>query len=109
VSNTQQADGSIHEDQLLNFLVNSLDEEVDLNLPNNTEIDAEDIYEVLVGACANGTSVYKLCENSNDSPHQNTVLYHLREKFDIGSVDRVGTYFWVASQSRLECASGAPN
>jgi len=56
VSKTKQADGEIH-DQLLNFLVNRLDEEVSLSLANNAEITAEDIYEVLVGACADGTSV----------------------------------------------------
>ncbi len=86
----QQADSEIHEDQLLNFLVNTLGEEVNLNLGNNAEIDAENIYEVLVGACADGTSVSKLCEDSEDSPHQNTVLYHLRDKFDLESVERVG-------------------
>ncbi len=59
----QQADSEIHEDQLLNFLVNTLDEEVALDLGNNAEIDAEDICEVLVGACADGTSVSKLCED----------------------------------------------
>jgi len=37
----QQADSEIHEDQLLNFLVNRLDEEVSLNLANNAEIDPE--------------------------------------------------------------------
>ncbi|ELZ01385.1 ISH3 family transposase [Natrialba aegyptia] len=86
----QQADSEIHEDQLLNFLVNTLGEEVALDLGNNAEIDAEDIYEVLVGACADGTSVSKLCEVSEDSPHQNTVLYHLREKFGLESVEHVG-------------------
>ncbi|MCD2201507.1 ISH3 family transposase, partial [Halobacterium sp. KA-4] len=45
MSTTQQADSEIHEDQLLNFLVNCLDEEVSLNLANNAEIGAEDIYE----------------------------------------------------------------
>jgi len=45
------------EDQLLNFLVNRLDEEVSLSLANNAEITAEDIYEVLVGVGAAGTSV----------------------------------------------------
>lgn len=45
-SKQQQADSEIHEDQLLNFLVNALDEEVALGLGNNAEIDAEDIYEV---------------------------------------------------------------
>jgi hypothetical protein len=38
VSTTQQADGEIHQDQLLNFLVNRLDEEVPLSLANNAEI-----------------------------------------------------------------------
>ncbi|MDQ2056448.1 ISH3 family transposase [Halobellus sp. H-GB7] len=90
MSNTQQADGEIHEDQLLNFLVNTLDEEVGLSLGSNAEIDTEDIYEVLVGACADGTSISELCESSDDSPHENTVLYHLREKFDLASVERVG-------------------
>jgi len=61
VSKTKQADGEIHEDQLLNFLVNRLDEEVSLSLANNAEITAEDIYEVLVGACADGTCLYALC------------------------------------------------
>jgi hypothetical protein len=90
VSNTQQADGEIHEDQLLNFLVNTLDDEVGLSLGSNAEIDTEDIYEVLVGACADGTSISELCESSDESPHENTVLYHPREKFDLASVERVG-------------------
>ena len=47
MSNTKQADGEIHEDQLLNFLVNSLDEEATLTLAENADIDAEDIYEDL--------------------------------------------------------------
>ena len=89
-SKQQQADGEIHEDQLLNFLVNTLDEEVDLGLGANAEIGSEDIYEVLVGACADGTSVSELCETSEDSPHQNTILYHLRKKFDLTSVEQVG-------------------
>jgi len=77
VSKTKQADGEIHEDQL-NFLVNRLDEEVS-PLANNAEITAEDIYEVLVGACADGTSVSTLCASSQNSPAGNTVLYHSDE------------------------------
>ena len=42
-SKQQQADSEIHEDQLLNFLVNRLDEEVPLSLANNAEITAEDL------------------------------------------------------------------
>ena len=92
MSNTKQADGEIHEDQLLNFLVNSnsLDEEVALTLAENAEIDAEDIYEVLVGACADGTSVSTLCERSEDAPHKNSVLYHPRTKFDLETLEQVG-------------------
>ncbi|MBS8126172.1 ISH3-like element ISHvo21 family transposase, partial [Haloferax volcanii] len=86
----QQADSEIHEDQLLNFLVNSLDEEVALSLAENAELDAEDIYEVLVGACADGTSVSTLCERSEDAPHENSVLYHLRTKFDLETLEQVG-------------------
>jgi len=89
VPKTKQADGEIHEDQLLKFPRQTFDEEVDLGLGDNAEIEAEDIYEVLVGACADGTSVSKLCETSEDSPHQNTILYHLREKFDLTSVEQV--------------------
>jgi len=69
VSTTKQADGEIYEDHLLNFLVKRVDEEVSLSLGANAEIDAEDIYEVLVGASADGTSISELCETSDDSPH----------------------------------------
>ena len=85
----KQADGEIHEDQLLNFLVNRLDEEVPLSLANNAEIAAEDIYEVLVGACADGTSVSTLCASSQNAPAANTILYHLRTKFEPDRLERV--------------------
>ena len=78
MSTTQQADSELHEDQLLNFLVNRLDEEVTLNLANNAEIDTEDIHEVLVGATADGTSISTLCASSQNAPAANTILYHLR-------------------------------
>ncbi len=89
MSKTKQADGEIHEDQLLNFLVNRLDEEVTLSLANNAEITAEDIYEVLVGACADGTSVSTLCASSQNAPAANTILYHLRTKFEPERLERV--------------------
>jgi len=60
VSNNQQTDDEIHEDQLLNFSINSLDEEVALILAENAELDAEDIYAVLVGTCTDETSVSTL-------------------------------------------------
>jgi len=84
-SKQQQADSEIHEDQLLNFLVNALDEEVGLTLANNADIDAEDLYEVLVGASADGTSISTLCNSSEDSPPATTVLYHLRSGYTVAS------------------------
>jgi len=84
-----KADGGIHEDQLLNFLVNRLDEEVSLSLANNAEITAEDTsMRVLVGACADRT-LSTLCASSQNSPAGNTVLYHLRTKFEPEQLERV--------------------
>ena len=80
----------ISEDQLLNFLVNALTDEFTLDFGANANVDAEDIFEVLVGACADGTSVSTLCENSKESPPENTILYHLREKFDLSAVEQAG-------------------
>jgi len=89
VSKTKQADGEIHEDQLLTFSSNRLDEEVSLSLANNAEITAEDIYEVPVGACADGDCLSTLCASSQNSPAGNTVLYHLRTKFEPERLERV--------------------
>ncbi len=69
---TQQADNEIHEDQLLNFLVNSLDKEVALTLAENV------------------ASISMLCERSENAPHENSVLYHLRTKLDLETLEQVG-------------------
>ena len=87
---TSQAADELSEDQILNFLVNALSEEFTIDFGGNADIDAETLFEVLVGACADGTSVSSLCKTSEDSPHENTVLYHLREKFDLESVEGIG-------------------
>ncbi|MBS8126424.1 ISH3 family transposase, partial [Haloferax volcanii] len=44
----------------------------------------------LVGACADGTSVSTLCKRSEDAPHENSVLYHLRTKFDLETLEQIG-------------------
>jgi len=98
VPSTQQADNLIHEDQLLNFLVNRVDEEIELDFAPNAQATSEYIYEVLVSACADGTSVSTLCEKSDDSLHQNTVLYHLRKKFDLESVEQAGRVIELSSK-----------
>lgn len=81
--NDQQIDGEIHKDQLLCFLVNTLTGAFSLSLGENAEITPEDTWEVLIGACADRTSIPNLCERSEDSPTTNDVLYHLRTKFDL--------------------------
>jgi hypothetical protein len=90
VPNSQQADDEIHEKQLLNFLVNTLTGAFSLNLGENADLDAEDIFEVLVGACADGTSVSELCDVSEDAPPATDILYHLRTKFDFDTVELIG-------------------
>ncbi|WP_142860910.1 ISH3 family transposase [Salinigranum halophilum] len=87
---TSQADDQIHEDQLLNFLVNILTDAFSVELGENAEIDPEDIFEVLVGASADGTSASLLCEDSGDAPSGNDILHHLRSKFDLESVASTG-------------------
>ncbi|THE63125.1 ISH3 family transposase [Salinadaptatus halalkaliphilus] len=89
-NNQPQADSEIHEDQLLNFLVNVLTGAFTLDFGENAEIDPEDIFEVLVGATADGTSISSLCEKSEDAPSGNDVLYHLRTKFDLETVESTG-------------------
>jgi hypothetical protein len=86
----QQADGEIHEDQLLDFPVNALTGAFGVSLAENADIDPEDIYEVLVGATADGTSISILCDWSEDSPSSTDILYHLRTKFDLDTVKVVG-------------------
>jgi hypothetical protein len=52
VTPKQQAADEIHEDQILDFLVNTLTGAFSLSLGENAEIDPDDILEVLVGARA---------------------------------------------------------
>jgi len=72
---TNQADNSIHEDQLHNFLVNVLTGAFGVSIAGNGDITPEDIYEVLVGATADGTSISTLCERSEDSYSGNDNFY----------------------------------
>ncbi|WP_273838360.1 hypothetical protein [Halococcus sp. PRR34] len=47
---------------MLNFLVNTLDEEIDIELGESADIVPEDIWDVLVGCRADEDSVSHLCE-----------------------------------------------
>ena len=86
----KQADNEIKESHLLNFVVNSLTEELSLDLGENVEVTAETLFEVLAGASAGGTSINHVCETTDDSPHANTVRGHLTDQFDLESVEAVG-------------------
>ena len=85
-----EADSEIEEEHLLNFVVNSLDEELALDLGENVEVSTEKLYEVLAGASAGGTSINHICETTDDSPHANTVRGHLTDQFDLDTVEAVG-------------------
>ena len=87
----QTAANEIHEDQLLNFLVTVLTDRFTLDFAENAEITAEDVWDVLVGATVDGTSITDLCRRSEDAPSANDVLYHLRTKFDLDTIHGVGT------------------
>jgi hypothetical protein len=78
------------EDQFLNFLVNALTGAFGVSIAGNGDITPEDIYEVLVGATADGTSISTLCKRGEDSYSGNDILYHLRTKFDLDIVSAVG-------------------
>ena len=85
-----QADSEIEEEHLLNFVVNSLEEELTVDLDENVEVTTETLCEVLAGASAGGTSINHVCETTDDSPHANTVRGHLTDKFDLDTVEAVG-------------------
>ncbi|EMA18776.1 transposase (ISH3), partial [Haloarcula marismortui ATCC 33799] len=85
-----QADSEIEEEHLLNFVVNSLEEELTVDLDENVEVTTETLCEVLAGASAGGTSINHVCETTDDSPHANTVRGHLTDQFELDSVEAVG-------------------
>ena len=84
-----QADNGTHENQLLNFLVNALTRAFEISIAGNGDIDPEDIYEVLVGATADRTSISTLCKRSKDTYSDNDIFYHLRTKFNVDTVRSV--------------------
>jgi CO dehydrogenase/acetyl-CoA synthase alpha subunit len=52
-----EADSEVEEEHLLNFVVNSLNDELRINLGEDVEVTTETLYEVLAGASAGGTSI----------------------------------------------------
>ncbi|MDB2272894.1 ISH3 family transposase, partial [Halorubrum ezzemoulense] len=66
-----EADNEIEEEHLLNFVVNSLDEELEIDIDENVKVTTETLYEVLAGASAGGTSINHVCETTEGSPHAN--------------------------------------
>jgi len=85
-----QTDNQIEEEHLLNFVVNTLNEELPIDLADGVRVSTEELYEVLAGASASGASVNHICETTEDSPHANTVRGHLTDQFDLDTVEQVG-------------------
>jgi len=85
-----QTDNQIEEEHLFNFVVNTLNEELRMNFADSGEVSTEKLYEVLAGASASGTSVNQICEETEDSPHANTVRGYLTNQFDLDTVEQVG-------------------
>jgi len=56
----QQADGKIHEDQLINFLVKRVGKEIAPTLAENAELNKT----------STSTPVSTLCERSDEVPHE---------------------------------------
>jgi len=69
--------------------VNRLDEEVSASLANNAEITAEDILWGPRRRLRRQDLCHTLCASSQNSPAGNTVLYHLRTKFEPERLERV--------------------
>ncbi len=84
-----QAASELTEGQVLSFHVNTLGEEIDIGLGENADTDSEDIWDVFVGATVDEDSVSYLCEISEDSLYGNTILHHLRTKFELEKLERV--------------------
>jgi len=76
VSHCSHDSAPIQHSKSFNFLINRLDEEVPLPLAINATITVEDL------------CLYALCFES-DTPAANTILYHLRTKFDLNRLERV--------------------
>ena len=64
-----QADSELEEEHLINFVVNRLEETLPVDLGEYVEVTPAELYKVLVGACADGTSITHICETTDDSPH----------------------------------------
>jgi riboflavin synthase alpha subunit len=54
----------MEQEHLLNFVVNSLDDELPIDLGENVEVTTEKLYEVLAGASAGETSINRVCETT---------------------------------------------
>jgi len=85
-----QTDNQIEEEHLLNFVVNSLSDQLPIDLADGAKVSTEKLYEVLAGASTSGTSINHICETTEDSPHANTVRGYLTDQFDLDTVEQVG-------------------
>jgi hypothetical protein len=85
-----QADSELEEQHLINFVVNRLEDTLPLDLGKDVDVTLAELYKVLVGACADGTSITHICETTDDSPHHNTVREYLTDQFDLETLEFAG-------------------
>ena len=84
-----QANSELEEEDLLNFVVNSLGDELPIALGENVKVTPDELYEVLAGASAGGTSINHVCKTTDESPHANTVRRHLTDQFELETLEAV--------------------
>ncbi|RKS75784.1 hypothetical protein BDK61_4300 [Haloarcula quadrata] len=82
-----QADNELEGEHLVNFVANSLEKELSVDLGEDIEVSTETLYGVLASASAGGTSINHVCKTTDDSPHANTVRGHLLDQFEVDSVE----------------------
>ena len=87
------AGSAIEEEHLLNFVVNSLDEELAIDRGETVEVTTETLYEVLAGTGTGGASINHVYDMTDDLAHANIVRGHLTEQFELDSVEAVRNMF----------------
>jgi len=78
-----QTENQIEEEHPLNFVVNSLSEQLPIDLADGAKVSTEMLYEVLAGASTSGISINRICKTTEDSPHANTIRGYLTDQFDL--------------------------
>lgn len=85
-----QGSNEVTKDELLDFVVNSMTDGVDLDIGANADITQSDIWDHIVTAVAEAESINHVCKTTDDSYSGADIRYHLRTKLDIQSLEQYG-------------------